>query len=75
MSTIRRLSRPVEADEALTQVQTANQLRHRDVAIANYRRCLQAGTRFDLQVGGWAQGGAVHTCSTWWAKDEVHVHV
>ncbi|KAL6744642.1 hypothetical protein V8C86DRAFT_3152692, partial [Haematococcus lacustris] len=45
-----KLSRPVAEDEAAREAATNAELSYRTIAITNYKRCLQAGRRYDLPV-------------------------
>ncbi|BDA48015.1 Serine-protein kinase ATM [Coccomyxa sp. Obi] len=47
---INSLRRPVEADKQEQAALAANELKYRDLAMSNYRRCLLAGDAYNLPV-------------------------
>lgn len=47
---INSLKRPVEADKQEQAALSASELKYRDIAMTNYRRCLLAGNAYNLPV-------------------------
>lgn len=47
---IKKLQRPIDADEGVQKVMNSNEQKFLHIALKNYQRCLVAGDRYDLEV-------------------------